>query len=142
MMKFDFNAEDFEAMSECEGKKMQQLDDELQEELPNTRFNLSIENFASAYGMFYLEADCYDELEIVAHVERIDVDEAHRGVGHSRELLSEIAKKCTKIFAAAESESAASFWRHLGADEVTDGDWSYLDVGYGVFELSTRNFID
>lgn len=142
MMKFDFDVENFETMKEFEGKKMRQLDDELQEELPSTRFNLSIETFAAASGTFYLEPDCYDELEVVAHVERIDVEETHRGMGHSRELLSEIAKKCTKIHAAAESESAANFWRHMGASEVFDGDWSYLDVGYGVFELSTRNFLD
>ena len=128
-----------EGLTTLEAKKKAHLEDE--DDLPSRRFDYTEPGVCSVNGVFYLDPDAYDELEIVAHVERIDVDLWYRGEGRARRMLEALAAHCTIIYAAAESEAAAAFWEHMGGETVdetlSDRAWTSIDVGYGVYRLRT-----
>ena len=141
-----------EGLTALEAKKKAHLEDEDdlpsrrfdyedEDDLPSRRFDYTEPGVCSINGVFYLDPDAYDELEIVAHVERIDVDLRYRGEGRARRMLEALAAHCTIIYAAAGSEAAAAFWEHMGGETVDetlwDRAWTSFDVGYGVYRLRT-----
>lgn len=72
------------------------------------------------------------------HLERIDIDEAHRGKGYGSAAIEAMRKTFGRIVAAPDSEDSQRLYARIG-EEVLDtrGDMEecYLCVGFGVYEF-------
>ncbi len=79
-----------------------------------------------------LDDDC-------GYVERIDVDEGYRGRGIGTAAIADIKQDFWKLYFAPDNENAARLYARIG--EPVEGVWvgnldiSYLDQGYGVYEV-------
>ncbi len=73
-----------------------------------------------------------------AHLERIDIDEAHRGKGYGSAAIEAMRKAFGRVVAAPDSEDSQRLYERIGElviDRRGDMEECYLDVGFGVFEF-------
>ncbi len=82
----------------------------------------------------------YDEDDNVeyTHLERIDIDEAHRRKGYGTEAIEAMRKAFGRIVAAPDSEDSQRLYERIGEEVLdTTGDMEevYLCVGFGVYEI-------
>lgn len=74
-------------------------------------------------------------------LERIDIDEDRRGQGIGSEAIRQLSCDRDRLFCAADSEASARLYARMGSewteddDARTDGSWTYLDQGYGVYRV-------
>lgn len=68
-----------------------------------------------------------------AYVERIDIDEAHRGKGHGTAFLLELSGIYCGIYLAPDSEDSRRLYERLGRD-ASSRYWM-VDQGFGVYEI-------
>ena len=70
-----------------------------------------------------------------AYVERIDIAEDHRNCGYGTEFLRALSDEYGSVFAAPDNEDAQRLYDRLGYDVTNKDEWSYVDQGYGVYEI-------
>ena len=73
-----------------------------------------------------------------AHLNCIDIDEAHRGKGYGTEAIELMRKFYGRIVTAPDSEDSRRYFERIGEPAVdTTGALAeaFLDVGFGVYEI-------
>lgn len=104
--------------------------------IEDERFYIEGENFQLTYLTF-------GEDEDVIYVERIDVDEEHRGKGIGTAVLQMLTYKHGAVFVAPDNEDSKRLFERIGLDayeesnprQFYDNSIDYLDQGYGVYEI-------
>lgn len=102
-------------------------------------YHMDGENF----GLSYITYKSVDWVEDIIYVERIDVDEGHRGKGIGTAVLQLLAKKYRAVFVAPDNEDSKRLYARIGVDAYTDscpGDFYYTDIflfntGFGLYEI-------
>lgn len=70
-----------------------------------------------------------------AYVERIDIAEDHRNCGYGTEFINYLSREFGSVFLAPDNEDAQRLYDRLGYDVTEKDEWSYVDQGYGVYEI-------
>ena len=70
-----------------------------------------------------------------AYVERIDIAEDHRNCGYGTEFINYLSREFGSVFLAPDNEDAQRLYDRLGYDVTGKDEWSYVDQGYGVYEI-------
>lgn len=70
-----------------------------------------------------------------ALIERLDVDEGKRGNGIGTATINALVEELGSCYIVPDNADAARLYDRLGREVSAASDWSYLDQGYGVFEI-------
>ena len=103
-------------------------------------YHMDGENFALTYITYKFAPDWVED---VIYVERIDVDEGHRGKGIGTAVLQLLAKKYRAVFVAPDGEDSKRLYARIGVDAYTDSNPRYFDdtyiftfdTGFGLYEI-------
>lgn len=71
-----------------------------------------------------------------ALIERIDIDEAFRGQGIGTKAIHELASLSDSTYIVPDNADAQRLYNRLGFEVDAESDWSYKDVGFGVYKVS------
>lgn len=69
-----------------------------------------------------------------ALIERIDIDDEEQGKGYGTAAIKDLARRADRCFIVPDNEGARRLYARLGS-ETTKDTWTYLDQGFGVYEL-------
>ena len=82
-----------------------------------------------------IEAEREDDFN---YLERIDIDEEHRGKGYGTSALYELQSVYGSYYLAPDNERAQRLYERI-ADEISSADYDAfgfaIDQGYGVYEI-------
>lgn len=84
--------------------------------------------------------DQFNDVNDVAYVERIDIDEAFRGQGIGTTVLTSLLKETySAVVTAPDNEDAKRLYERIGEEYSgiygVDNDFSYEDQGFGVYTI-------
>lgn len=68
-----------------------------------------------------------------SYLERIDIDENHRGRGFGTDAINKISSEFGGVYAAPDNEDSQRLFDRIGWD-VSEKYWM-VDQGYGVYEI-------
>lgn len=70
-----------------------------------------------------------------ALVERIDIDDEYQNKGIGSSALEQLSEEYEDLYIVPDSNDSARLYARLGSEVPASSDWSYKDIGYGVYKL-------